>query len=159
MGWSAALSRMQDAYWLWSRLPQPEVDGKATPSFATLWVTGRVCKYKPTEKYCDNSWEEVAKPCKGKFCVAAAQGMVKEAWDTKAQAVKTRKELPPLTNDDLTPAFKAKVDSLIETAKSHLSWTAAWPAVAQAIRTVPMGQVRTDIQYKSQYLESLPNYT
>merc|ERR1719210_3193249 len=153
--WSAALSRMQDAYWLWSRLPQPEVDGSATPSFATLWVTGRVCKHKPTQKYCDKSWEEVGKPCKGKFCVAAAQGMVTEVWDNKGQEAKTRKELPPLTQGDLNPAFKAKVDSLIETAKSHLSWTAAWPAVAQAIRTVPMGQVRTDIQYKSQYMESL----
>merc|ERR1712008_325654 len=132
--WSAALIRMRDAYWLWSRLPQPQVDGKSTPSFVTLWVTGRVCKYAPTQKFCDKSWEEVAKPCKGKFCTAAAQGMVTEAWDTKAREAKTHKELPQLTKDDLNPAFKGKVESLIETAKKHLEWTADWPEVVQAIR-------------------------
>jgi len=154
--WKAALLRMQDVYWLWSRLPQPKRDAKETPSFATLWVTGRVCKHPKLEKYCSSDWAEVSKPCKGKFCVAAAQGMVKEAWDTKAKTAKTRSSLPPLSKTDLNPAFQEKVSSLIETAKHHLMWTADWPAVVQAIRTVPMGQVRSDTEFKSKYLEELP---
>jgi len=151
--WKTALVRLEDVYWQMSKVPEPD----GIPSFATLWATGRVCAWKTLKKYCDATWALTNNPCKGKFCVKAAQGLVKTTYDTKAKTAKTRNELPPMTKQDLNPAMEAKIAELILGANMHLDWIIEWADIVQAIRSVRLGKIMTDISYSHASNTTVPS--
>jgi hypothetical protein len=130
--WNDALYRLQDTYYQWHHLPEPQVDGVGTPTFAALWVTGRVCKHPGLERYCNGE------------CEALGAGLVLPAWDAKAAGARTRKALPPLLKSDLQPAMAAKIDALIGSALAHLDWLLSWPSVVQAVRSDTLGSLPSD---------------
>jgi len=130
--WNDALYRLQDTYYQWNHLPVPPVDGVRTPTFAALWVTGRVCKHPGLERYCTSE------------CEALGAGLVLPAWDAKASGARTRAALPPLLKSDLQPAIAAKIDTLIGSAFAHLEWLLRWPSVVQAVRSDTLGSLPSD---------------
>merc|ERR1712217_7621 len=75
------------------------------------------------------------------------RGLVKPEWDNQAKEAKRRTDLPALRREDLNPAFAQKIDELIYSAVTHLSWMLAWPRVVQAIRNDVVGQVPSDIMF------------
>lgn len=134
--WIAAMERAKDTYWQWSKLPQVEIDGKNTSTFATLWGTGRICEVKNLANYCDN--EDFQK---------LGSGLVTPEWDKKAKDAKSRTELPALTRDDINPALAKKIDMLVDGAIVHMRWILTWPDVVQAIRNERMNLVASDAMY------------
>jgi len=72
--WNDALQRIKDTYYQWVNMPEPEIDGTATPSFAALWIAGRVCAHPGLERYCD---------CP--TCSKLGQGVISPDWDKKAR--------------------------------------------------------------------------
>ncbi|CAE8602267.1 unnamed protein product [Polarella glacialis] len=136
--WSGACARLQDVYWQWGHLPEPEVEGQPTPTFASLWATGRVCSQPGLESYCSN-------PGYSKL----GQGLVSPSWHAEARATaSSRATLPALTRSDLNPALATKVDELVESAVTYLQWFLEWPRVVQAIRDERIGRLPSDVAWR-----------
>jgi len=135
--WADMLDRLGDVYYQWGHLPEPKVGSKATPTFASLWATGRVCKQPGLESYCSNDGFS-----------KLGRGLVLPAWDAKAQKAKKRSELPKLTKDDLQPAMATKLDGLVDTALKHLQWVLIWPDVVQAVRDENVGLLPSDMSWR-----------
>ncbi|CAE8608588.1 unnamed protein product [Polarella glacialis] len=136
--WSDACARLQDMFWQWSHLPEPEVEGQPTPTFASLWATGRVCSQPGLESYCSN-------PGYSKL----GQGLVSPSWHAEARATaSSRATLPALTRYDLNPALATKVDELVESAVTYLQWFLEWPRVVQAIRDERIGRLPSDVAWR-----------
>jgi len=135
--WSDALQRIKDTYYQWVNMPQPEIDGTATPSFAALWIAGRVCAHPGLERYCE---------CP--TCSKLGQGVISPDWDKKAKRAAENKnyaELPELTEGDLLPGMKAKVEELIQTVATQLEWILTWPTIIQAVRGEEAGHLASDL--------------
>jgi len=147
--WSDALQRIRDTYYQWVNMPEPEIGGTATPSFAALWIAGRVCKHPGLERYCE---------CP--TCSKLGQGMISPEWDKKARkAAEEQKlaDLPKLTEEDLLPGMKEKVEELIQTVATQLEWILTWPHVIQAVRGEEAGHLASDLFWNpSEPTYSLP---
>jgi len=142
--WADALDRIKDIYWQWSHLPEPEIDGKATATFASLWVTGRLCEHAQLKVYCTDavaSWT----PPDARFTPACGSGLVTPAWDATAKGSAKRSELPALTKADLQPCMSAKIDQLMTASFRHSKWLLEWPKALQGFWTVPIGQLASDV--------------
>jgi len=135
--WADMCDRLEDVYWQWSRLPEPEVGGKATPSFASLWATGRTCNHPGLEAYCSN--EGFSK---------LGRGLVRPEWDAEAKKAKKRSELPGLAKADLQPAMAQRLEDLVNTAVRHLEWVLTWPDVVQAVRDENVGLLPSDVSWR-----------
>jgi len=145
--WDDALGRVKDIYWQWSHLPEPEVGGTKTASFASLWVTGRLCKHEQLKVYC-SSKVEAWKPADARFTPACGSGLVKPAWDAEAKDSETRSALPALTKDDLQPCMVKKFDELMTASFSHIKWLLVWPRLLQGFWTIPVGKLPSDITWE-----------
>jgi len=132
--WSAAGERMADVWWQWSHLPEPQVAGKKTKTFASLWATGTVGSWPGLERYKTvNTFSKLG------------LGMVAASYTATNRHVRSRAELPTVTRDDMNPAMAKKLDDLIQTVVSQLEWTLLWPGVVQAVRDVNMGNIFSDV--------------
>eukprot|EP00930_Biecheleria_cincta_P010450 TRINITY_DN11257_c0_g1_i1.p1 TRINITY_DN11257_c0_g1~~TRINITY_DN11257_c0_g1_i1.p1 ORF type:complete len:722 (+),score=105.93 TRINITY_DN11257_c0_g1_i1:37-2166(+) len=137
--WNDALERIKETYYQWTSLPAANIEGRMTPTFATLWIAGRVCDHPGLEFYCNNS-SSLHKGLGG--------GMISPAWDARAAKLASAFErLPVLTQEDLLPAMRAKVDQLIETVCTHLQWVRVWPSVVQAARNDMQGALPSDLEW------------
>lgn len=76
------------------------------------------------------------------------QGVISPDWDKKArEAAEAKKlgDLPELTEEDLLPGMKAKVEELIQTVTTQLEWILTWPTIIQAIRGEEAGHLSSDL--------------
>lgn len=141
--WTDALERIKDIYWQWSRLPEPDVDGNPTATFASLWVTSRLCTHAQLSVYCTNAVDSWTPP-DARFTPACGSGLVTPAWDAQAKAVAKRSELPALTKADIKPCMEAKIDQLMTAAFRHSRWLLVWPKALKGFWSVPIGQLLSD---------------
>lgn len=133
--WNGAGERMADIYWQWKNLPEPEIDGTPTKTFASLWATGSVGTWPGLEKYKDvETFNKLA------------LGMVTPEFGEKNDKAKSRAEVPSVTRDDMNLAMATALDDLVQTVMNQMEWTLQWPAVVQAIREVNIGDFISDVQ-------------
>lgn len=134
--WADALERIKDTYYQWTQMPEPEIEGKATPTFASLWISGRVCAHPGLERYCESE-----------SCSKLARGVVSQDWDGKAKDAKSHADLPEITKSDIQEAMRENIDQLVQTACTQLEWILQWPDVVQALRAENQGSLATDLSW------------
>jgi len=134
--WADALERIKDTYYQWTQLPEPAIEGTATPTFASLWISGRVCAHPGLERYCE---------CE--TCSKLARGVVSQDWDGKAKDAKSRADLPEIAKSDIQKAMRDNIDQLVQTVCTQLEWILQWPDVVQAIRAENQGSLATDLSW------------
>lgn len=144
--WQDAFERIKDVYWQWSHLPEPEVDGKKTATFASLWVTSRLCKHPQLKVYCEESFD--LEPMDKRFAPQCGAGLVTEDWDAKAKTAESRSKLPEITEADIKPCMKGKIETMMESAFNHIDWLLSWPLTIQAFWTIPMGKLPSDLVWE-----------
>eukprot|EP00750_Incisomonas_marina_P026763 INCI5945.3.p1 GENE.INCI5945.3~~INCI5945.3.p1 ORF type:complete len:912 (-),score=145.95 INCI5945.3:2427-4871(-) len=146
----AALERVKDCYWVWTR---PKLAG----TFCSLWASGQVSVHPQLGPFCVERRRKELRAV-GNIAPVARElnkgaGMVRQTWhEIASRGIHgKRSDLPDLTEADLNPALVEDLDCLLDDCISYLEWLCVWPNVVQAVRSVDDRAIASDLTWTPEY--------